>query len=58
MIYATGTKNKTNGNYKMHSPKFPYDSVVYVGYTEKEMKRKYRKDFNLEYKHIEWIILE
>lgn len=57
MIYATGTKNKVNGNYKMHSPKFPYNTIVYVGYSETAMKRKYREDFDLKGKHIEWIIL-
>lgn len=57
MIYATGTYNKTTGTYTMHAPKFPYDTTTYVGYTEKEMKKKYRATFGLERKHIEWIIL-
>lgn len=57
MIYATGTYNKNSGTYTMHAPKFPYDTIAYVGYTEKEMKKKYRAVFGLERRHIEWIIL-
>lgn len=56
-MMVTGTYNKANGTYKMHSPNFPYDSIVYCGYTEKEMKKKYRETFNLQHKKIEWIIL-
>ena len=57
MIYATGTFNKDNCYYKMHKPFPPYDSITYIGYTEKQMKKKYREDCNLKYKRIEWIIL-
>ena len=57
MTIVTGSYNKVNGNFKMHAPKFPYDSTTYVGYTLTEMKKKYRADHGLERKHIEWIIV-
>lgn len=57
MIYATGFKNKINGNFKMKSPHYPYKQTVYIGYTEKQMKKQYRKDNQLKNKHIEWIIV-
>ena len=55
MIIITGSK--TAQGFRMHSPAFPYDSTHYIGYTLEQMKRKYRKDFNLQRKHIEWIIV-
>lgn len=57
MLFVTGTYNKINGAYKMHAPFFPYESKVYIGYTFKQMQRKYRQDYNLKYKRIEWIII-
>lgn len=58
MIIVSGSYNKNTGAYKMHSPLFPYDETrVYIGYSLKDMKRKYREDFNLKYKHIDWIIV-
>ena len=56
-MIITGTYNKINGHYRMQSPKFPYFSTVYIGYSLDGMKRQYRKDNNLKYKHIEWLIL-
>lgn len=58
MKIITGSYNKTTGAYKMHSPDFPYnDTRVYIGYSLTAMKKQYRKDFNLRYKHIDWIIV-
>lgn len=57
-MIITGSYNKTTGAYKMRSPEFPYDDTrVYIGYTLEGMKKQYRKDFNLKYKHIDWIIV-
>ena len=56
-MYVTGCYNKEHGWYTMHSPKFPYTSNVYIGYTLEGMKKKYREDHNLKGKHIEWIIV-
>ena len=56
-MYVTGCYNKEHGWYTMHSPKFPYTSTVYIGYTLDKMKKKYREDHNLKGKHIEWIIV-
>lgn len=56
-MYVTGCYNKEHGWYTMHSPKFPYTSTVYIGYTLDRMKKKYREDHNLKGKHIEWIIV-
>lgn len=55
-IYVTGCK--TRNGYKMHAPKFPYLSTVYIGYTRTQMQKQYRKDHGLKYKRIEWIIVE
>lgn len=55
MIIATGCKTKLG--YKMHSPTYPYSTTHYIGYTLTAMKRKYRQDHGLQYKHIEWIIV-
>lgn len=57
MIYITGSYNKRLNSYKMHNYIFPYDSTTYMGYTLEQMKKKYRQDNNLKYKHIEWIIV-
>lgn len=56
MITITGCR-LNNGGFKMHAPTFPYTSTVYIGYSEAEMKRKYRRDFNLVGRHIDWVIL-
>ena len=56
-MYVTGCYNKEHGWYTMHSPKFPYTSTVYIGYTLEGMKKKYREDHNLKGKYIEWIIV-
>ena len=56
-MMVTGSYNRVNGHFKMHSPTFPYQSTVYIGYSLDGMKRKYRQDFNLKYKRIDWIIL-
>lgn len=56
-MIVTGYYNKVHGYYRMNSPTFPYDTTTYIGYSFKEMKQKYRKDHNLRYKHIEWIIV-
>lgn len=55
MLYVTGCK--TRYGYRMHAPTFPYTSTTYIGYTLKQMKKKYREDHGLKYKHIEWIIV-
>ncbi len=56
MITVTGVK--TNFGYRMQSPIFPYNSILYVGYSLSNMKKKYREDFNLAGKRLDWIILE
>lgn len=58
MIIATGTHSKHNGIYRMHSPYFPYSSIIYSGYSRREMVKQYRNEFNLKYKRINFIILE
>lgn len=55
MIKVTG--NKTPQGYRLHQPTFPYTSCHYVGYSLTELKKYYRKQYGLEGKHIEWIIL-
>ena len=55
MIIVTGCKTKMG--YKMHSPTYPYLTTHYIGYTLTAMKRKYRQDHGLQYKHIDWIIV-
>lgn len=55
-MYVTGCK-LSNGGYRMHSPEPPYQSTVYLGYTLEGMKRKYRRNHNLKYKHIIWVIV-
>lgn len=55
MLYVTGCKTKYG--YKMQAPTFPYLSTQYIGYSLAQMKKKYREDHNLRYKHIEWIIV-
>ncbi len=55
-MYVTGYK-LSSGGYRMHSPNFPYLSTVYIGYSLEGMKKKFRKDHNLKYKHITWIIV-
>lgn len=57
MIIVTGAHNPISGTYRMHAPTFPYLPTTYIGYTEKQMKAKYRLDFGLRYKHIDWIIV-
>lgn len=52
----TGWYNAVSGIYCMRTPD-NNDTVSYIGYTEKEMKRKYRLRFNLRHKHIDWIIV-
>ena len=56
MIIITGWYNAVSGIYRMRTPD-NNDTVLYVGYTEKQMKSKYRLDFHLRYKHIDWIII-
>lgn len=56
-MIVTGSYSKTRGTYRMHAPVFPYESIVYVGYTLAQMKKAYRQRYNLKYKHIEWIII-
>lgn len=56
MIIVTGCKT-SRGDYRMHAPTFPYLTTIYIGYTLEGMKKQYRKDFNLKYKRIEWIII-
>ena len=55
MITVTGWKTKLG--YKMHSPTYPYLTTHYIGYTLAGMKRQYRQDHGLKYRHIEWIIV-
>lgn len=55
MIIVTGWKTKQG--YKMHAPAFPYLTTHYIGYSLEGMKRKFRQDHGLRYKHIEWIIV-
>ena len=55
MMIVTGCK--TNLGYKMRAPEFPYLTTHYIGYTLEGMKRKYRQDRGLRYRHIDWIIL-
>ena len=55
MIIVTGCK--TRQGYRMHAPEFPYLSTYYIGYSLKGMKKQYRQDHSLRYKHIEWIIV-
>lgn len=56
MKMITGTKiNATT--FKMHAPEFPYTTVIFLGYTEREMKQRYRERYSLKGKHIEWIII-
>ena len=50
-------RNKTRQGYKMHAPVFPYLSTHYIGYSLEGMKKQYRRDHGLRYKHIEWIIV-
>ena len=59
MIIITGSYNRNTGAFRMHgyNATFPRDIVTYIGYTEKEMKKQYRRDYGLEHKHIEWIII-
>ena len=54
----TCTYNKRNKYFKMHSPEFPYTSKSYIGYTFDDMKKKYREDYKLKGKHINWLIIE
>lgn len=56
-MMITGSYNKTTDSYRMHSPEFPYNATVYLGYTFEQMKKKYRQDFNLKGKRIEWVIV-
>lgn len=55
-MIVTGTYDRIHGYFRMHAPEFPYNSTTYIGYTLEGMKKKYREDNNLKYKHIEWII--
>lgn len=52
MLIVSGSFNPVNGSYKMENPEFPYGYSVYMGYSLKAMKRKFRKDHKLERKHI------
>lgn len=56
MTIITGTKIK-NGGFKMHAPTTKQIGRTFLGYTEKEMKKEYRKIYHLEGKHIEWYIV-
>lgn len=56
-MIVSGSYSPVSGAYRMHAPEPPYSSIVYIGYTLKQMQRKYRQDFNLKYKHIDWIII-
>lgn len=54
----TGVFNKQSNTYTMHSPVFPYTSKVYANFkTVDDMKKQYRKDFDLQGKRLDWIIL-
>ena len=55
MIIVTGCKTKLG--YKMHSPESPYLTTHYIGYSLEGMKRQYRQDHGLRYRHINWIIV-
>ena len=55
MIIVTGCK--TRQGYKMRAPTFPYLTTHYIGYALEGMKKTYRQDYDLKYKHIEWIIV-
>ena len=57
MITTTGVLSSHNGHFVMHAPEFPYDSTVYIGYTLKQMQKKYRENNNLQGKKIKWIIV-
>ena len=54
-MIVTGCKIKLG--YKMRAPESPYLTTHYIGYTLAAMKRKYRQDHGLQYKHIDWIIV-
>ena len=55
MIIVTGWKTKQG--YKVRAPESPYWTTHYIGYSLEGMKRQYRQDHSLRYKHIDWIIV-
>lgn len=57
MIIVTGTYNKIRGRYTLHAPYAPYISTTYIGYTWKEIQKRYRDEYGLKRKHIKWEIL-
>lgn len=57
MIIVTGTHNKLRDTYTLHAPYAPYISTTYIGYTWKEIQKRYRDEYGLKRKHIKWEIL-
>lgn len=56
MIIVTGTYNKLYGTYTLYAPDVPYKRITYIGYTWKEIQKRYRDEYGLKRKHIKWKI--
>lgn len=42
-----------NGNIELHVSNYPYH--MFIGYTERQAKQKYREIFGLKHKKITWL---
>lgn len=56
MIVVIGTYNKSCGSYTLYAPDVPYKRITYIGYTWKEIQKRYRDEYGLKRKHIKWKI--